>query len=188
MNKKQKQMKLLLFLATGFEEIEAITIVDILRRAQLDVKTVSIQEDIMVAGAHGIEVKADLMFTDTDFDNADMLILPGGLPGSHNLADHTSLNDKIKAHYTAGKKLAAICAAPLVYGRLGLLEGETVICYPSFEPELKGAIISEDAVAVSGQFITGKGPGVTIDFALEIVKQLKGEELANELAQGLIKL
>lgn len=180
-------MKVLIHLAPGFEEIEAVTTIDILRRADIDTQVVSIVDCLQVTGAHGIEVRADVSFVRADYKNADMLILPGGLPGSHNLAEHKGLAEKIQAQYDQKKWLAAICAAPLVYGRMGLLEGEEAICYPSFEPELKGAKISEDIVAVSGKFITGKGPGVTMDFALEIVKQLKGEDTAKQIAQGLIK-
>ncbi len=180
-------MKVLVHLAPGFEEIEAITIVDILRRADIDTEMVSISDCLQVNGAHGIEVRADFCIGRADYNNADMLVLPGGLPGSHNLADSEKLAEKIQAHYEKGKWLAAICAAPLVYGRMGLLEGQKAICYPSFEPELKGASIADDIVAVSGQFITGKGPGVTMDFALEIVKQLKNEALAKQIAQGLMK-
>lgn len=181
-------MKVLIHLASGFEEIEAITTIDILRRADIDTEIVSICKCLQVSGAHGIEVRADVCQRRADYENADMLVLPGGLPGSHNLADNEELGKNIQAHYDKGKWLAAICAAPLVYGRMGLLEGEEAICYPSFEPELKGATISEKAVVVSNKFITGKGPGVTMDFALEIVKQLKGEALADQIAQGLIKL
>lgn len=180
-------MKALLHLAPGFEEIEAVTTIDILRRANIDTQVVSIMDCLQVTGAHGIEIRADISFVRADYENADILILPGGLPGSHNLAEHKGLAEKIQAQYDQGKWLAAICAAPLVYGRMGLLEGEEAICYPSFEPELKGAIISDDIVAVSGKFITAKGPGVTMEFALEIVKQLKGEDSANQIAQGLIK-
>lgn len=179
-------MKALIHLANGFEEIEAVTTIDILRRADITTEIVSICDCAQVRGAHGIEIRADVCQRRADYDNADMLILPGGLPGSHNLADNKALGEKIQAHYEQGKWLAAICAAPLVYGRMGLLKGEDAICYPSFEPELKGATISEKAVVVSNNFITGKGPGVTIDFALEIVKQLKGEDLAKQIAQGLI--
>lgn len=181
-------MKALIHLASGFEEIEAIATIDILRRANIDTQIVSICKCLQVTGAHGIEVRADVCQRRADYENADMLILPGGLPGSHNLADNKELGERIQAHHAQGKWLAAICAAPLVYGRLGLLDGEEAICYPSFEPELKGATISEEAVVVSNNFITGKGPGVTIDFALEIIKQLQGEASAKQIAQGLIVL
>lgn len=180
-------MKVLIHLAPGFEEIEAITTIDILRRASIDTQVVSVCDCLQVTGAHGIEVRADITFRRTDYESAGMIVLPGGLPGSHNLAKHDKLNEKIKAHHAQGKWLAAICAAPLVYGRLGLLEGEEAICYPSFEGELKGANILDKIVVVSGQFITAKGPGVSMDFALEIVKQIKGEETAKQVAQGLIK-
>lgn len=180
-------MKVFIHLAPGFEEMEAITTIDILRRASIDTTVVSICDCPQVTGAHDIEVRADITFNRADYNQADMLVLPGGLPGSHNLAKHPGLGEKIKAHHEQGKWLAAICAAPLVFGRLGILEGEEAICYPSFEGELKGATISEDIVAVSGKFITGKGPGVTMDFALEIVKQIKGEDVAKQVAHGLLK-
>ncbi|MDA3853579.1 MAG: DJ-1/PfpI family protein [Bacteroidales bacterium] len=180
-------MKVLLHLAPGFEEIEAVTTIDILRRANITTQVVSIVDCLQVTGAHGIELRADISFARADYKDADMLILPGGLPGSHNLAKHEGLAKKIQAHFNQEKWLAAICAAPLVYGRMGLLKGIEATCYPSFEPELKGAIISNNSVAVSGKFITAKGPGVTMDFALEIVKQLKGEDAAKQTAQGLIK-
>ena len=180
-------MKVLIHLATGFEEIEAITTIDILRRANIDTEVVSICSCLQVCGAHGIEVRADVLLDRADYANADMLILPGGLPGSHNLADNEILKQRIQAHYDQKKWLAAICAAPLVYGRMGLLEGQEVICYPSFETELKGAKISKKSVVVSDKFITGKGPGITMDFALEIVEQLKGKTVAQDIAKGLIK-
>jgi len=181
-------MKALIHLASGFEEIEAITVVDILRRADIETQMVSVSQCLQVTGAHNIEVRADLCLHRADYDTADILILPGGMPGSHNLANSKTLAEKIKAHYDQGKWLAAICAAPLVYGRMGLLEGQKAICYPSFEHELKGATITDETVVVSERFITAKGPGVTVDFALEIVKQLKGAETAKQIAQGLIKV
>ena len=180
-------MKVLLHLAPGFEEIEAITTIDILRRANIDTHVVSIMDCLQVTGAHRIEIRADIGFARANYEDADMLILPGGMPGSHNLANHKGLVEKIQAHYDQGKWLAAICAAPLVFGRMGLLEDVEATCYPSFEPELKGAIISDKFVVTSGKFITAKGPGVSIDFALEIIRQLKGNDIAKQIAQGLIK-
>ena len=180
-------MKVLIHLADGFEEIEAITTIDILRRANIDTKTVSIKDCLQVIGAHGIEVRADIGFARANYEDADMIILPGGQPGSNNLAKHEGLAEKIKEQHSKGKWLAAICAAPLVFGQMGLLEGVEAICYPSFESELKGAEISTNTVVVSGKFITAKSPGVTMDFAIEIVKQLIGEEAAAQIEQGLIK-
>ncbi len=184
---EHKRMKALIYLATGFEEIEAVASIDILRRADISVQTVSLTDNLLVKGAYGTEVKADRTFDEVGYEQADILILPGGLPGSHNLSAHAGLTEKIRAHHEAGKWLAAICAAPLVYGRMGLLKGKTVVCYPGFESELEGATIADGAVSVSGQFITGKGPGLTMDFALEIVKQLKGHEVAKQVADGLLK-
>ena len=180
-------MKALVHLASGFEEIEAISIVDVLRRANIDTKMVSINDELQVTGAHGIVVSADIVMSNADYNSADILILPGGMPGTKNLAECSELLNKLQAHYDNKKWLAAICAAPLVFGRMGLLEGKTATCYPSFEPELKGATLSDEKVVVCQNIITGKGPGVTIDFALEIVKLLENEDLAAQLAEGLIK-
>jgi 4-methyl-5(b-hydroxyethyl)-thiazole monophosphate biosynthesis len=177
----------LLHLATGFEEIEAITTIDILRRANIESQMVSVTSKLEVVGVHDITVVADILFEDVLYDDVDMIILPGGMPGSVNLDAHEGLKSKIQEHYNKKKWLAAICAAPLVFGRMGLLEGKEAICYPSFEPELRGATIVDDIVAVSGNIITGKGAGVTMDFALEIVKQLKGEEMARQIAIALLK-
>ena len=179
-------MKALIHLAPGFEEIEAINIVDVLRRADIDTQMVSINNEIQITGAHNITVSADTFLKNADYENADILILPGGMPGTKNLAECPELLEKIETQYSKGKWIAAICAAPLVFGRMGLLKGITATCYPSFEPELKGATLSDDKVVVCENVITGKGPGVTIEFALEIVKQLKGEELKAQLAAGLI--
>lgn len=180
-------MKILIHLATGFEEIEAITTIDILRRANIDTEVVSICECTQVMGAHGIEVRADVPFARADYENADLLILPGGMPGTKHLAEHKGLAKKIREHFDQGKWLAAICAAPSIFGKMGLLENVEAICYPSFEPELKGAIISTKKVVVSGQFITAQSPSVSIDFALEIVKIAKGKEVAKQVAQGIVK-
>ena len=179
-------MKALVHLASGFEEIEAINIVDVLRRADIDTKMVSINNELQVTGAHGIEVSADILMNDADYSSADILILPGGMPGTKNLAECPELLNKLQAHHDNGKWIAAICAAPLVFGRMGLLKGKTATCYPSFEPELIGATLSDEKVVVCENIITGKGPGVTIDFALEIVKLLKDEDFAAQLAVGLI--
>ena len=168
-------------LADGFEEIEAITPIDVLRRAGLNVQTVSVMEEQIVAGAHGIPVVADKMFADIHFEDAEMLLLPGGLPGATNLDAHQGLSDMIMAFASEGKPLAAICAAPLVFGNRGLLQGKKATCYPGFESYLTGAEYTAALVETDGNFITAKGPGAAMDFAFAIVEKYCGIEKVNEL-------
>lgn len=176
---------LYVFLAPGFEEIEAVTVLDVLRRAQLNVVSVSLSGDLAVTGAHGIAVSADTLYPDIDVADADLLILPGGMPGTNNLNVHEGLKKAIKRHADAGKPIAAICAAPLILGQLGLLEGREATCYPGFEEHLKGARLSKQAVVKDGPFLTANGPGAAARFALQIVKDFKGEEVAEALAKGM---
>ncbi len=178
--------KIFIFLAPGFEETEAIVPVDILRRADLEVETVSITSQKEVTGAHGIAVVTDSLFEATDFSAGEMLILPGGMPGARNLNGHAGLKKLIAGYHAAGKYLSAICAAPMILGEMGLLKGERAISYPGFEKHLLGATITEERVVVSGKFITAKGPGVAMEFALEIVKILKGDPVAAKIASAFI--
>lgn len=179
-------MKVFIFLANGFEEIEAIAPIDILRRAELDLVTVSISDSKLVEGAHGVKVEADQLFTETSFGENDYYVLPGGYGGMMNLSAHKGVNDLLQKQHAAGKKLAAICASPSVLGKLGILEGKEAICYPGFEDKLTGATISSLPVVEDGNVITGKGPGVAIQFALKIVKTLKGKEIADKVADSLM--
>ena len=174
------------FLADGFEEIEAITPIDVLRRAGLNVQTVSVMEEQIVAGAHGIPVVADKMFADIHLEDAEMLLLPGGLPGATNLDAHQGLSDMIMAFASEGKALAAICAAPLVFGNRGLLQGKKATCYPGFESYLTGAEYTAALVEIDGNFITAKGPGAAMDFAFAIVDMYCGIEKVNELKSGMM--
>ncbi len=174
------------FLAGGFEEIEALTTVDLLRRAEIQVKTVSIMEDKLVYGAHGVGVEADILFKEGLYDRCAMLILPGGMPGTENLCNHRELNEELKDFYAAGKPVAAICAAPMVLGRAGLLEGHTATIYEGMEDELAGAVHSSQKVVVSGNVITSKGPGTAMDFALALIAYLKGDEKAEEIKKELL--
>lgn len=179
-------MKVLVHLATGFEDVEAISIIDVLRRAEIDVKTVSITNDKTVVSAQNVPVIADQLFNEADYDNADMIVLPGGIPGAEHLDNHEGLKAQIIKFDQNKKGLAAICAAPMVLGHLGILNEKKAICYPGFENHLKGATIT-DAPAVEDQhIITGKGPGTALKFALKIVAKLKGEELAQQLQQGML--
>ena len=174
------------FLADGFEEIEALAPVDILRRAGLSVKTVSVMDEQVVAGAHGVPVLADVMFDEVNAEDAEMVLLPGGLPGATNLDAHQGLSQMILDFAKEEKPLAAICAAPLVFGNRGLLEGKKATCYPGFETYLKGAQYTAALVEKDGNFITGKGPGAAMEFAFAIVEKYCGMDKVNELKQGMM--
>ena len=180
--------KAFVFLATGFEEIEALGTVDILRRGGVDVKTVSITGELKVAGAHGIEIMADILFAEADFTNVDAMVLPGGMPGSNNLNDCDPLREQLIKQYKEGKIVAAICAAPLVLGGLGLLKGRRATCYPGFEERLIGAEITNEATETDGNVITGRGPGLVFNFGLALLSALKSEGVAEETAAGLLLL
>ena len=173
------------FLADGFEEIEAVTTIDILRRGELIVHTVSISNERIVTGAHGIPVVADRIFSETDFDSGSVLVLPGGMPGADRLNDHDGLRDLLYYYYDSGKLLAAICAAPLVFGEMGLLEGRKATCYPGFEDRLRGAIVTGNPIEKDGTIITGKGPGFAAGFALALLFELQDPEKATQVAEDL---
>lgn len=176
-----------LFLADGFEEIEALGTVDILRRANLDVKTVSINKSKHVTGAHNIQVTADALIDEIRADKAPWLILPGGLPGATNLADCARLTGMLKEQIDGGRKVAAICASPaVVLYPLGLLDGLRATCYPGFENACPNCEITGNPVEVTPLIITGKGPGFTFNFALAIIADTLGHEAANQVASGLL--
>ncbi len=177
---------ILIHLATGFEEIEAVTIIDVLRRANLTVVTVSVTGNRKVTGAHQIPVEADQLFEEADYSNAAMLILPGGMPGTSNLMNHLGLKEQLKNFNDKKKPIGAICAAPMVLGSLGILKGKKAVCYPGFESKLTGATVSQSPFETDGNITTGRGVGVALDFSLEIVKILKGELLASELRTALV--
>ena len=174
------------FLAEGFEEIEALTPVDVLRRAGLSVQTVSVMDEQIVAGAHGVPVLADRMFAEINPEDAEMILLPGGLPGATNLDAHEGLSRMILDFAAAEKPLAAICAAPLVLGNRGLLQGKKATCYPGFETYLQGAEYTAALVEKDGNIITGKGPGAAMEFAFAIVEKYCGIDKVNELKQGMM--
>ena len=176
---------IILPLAEGFEEIEAITIADVLRRADLDVRTCYLKEPL-VGGAHRIKVQADASIDSVDAASCAMVCLPGGMPGSTNLLEDHRVIDLIQKVNKAGGYVAAICAAPIVLAKAGVLSGKHVTCYPGFEGKLKGAEVSDERVVVDGKIITGNGPGSSIPFALKLVELLRSKELAQELAQGLL--
>ncbi len=178
--------KIAVHLAEGFEEIEAVSIIDVLRRAGLNVIMVSVTGGKVVNGAHKIPVTADILFEEVDYNSVDMIILPGGMPGSKNLNNHAALRKQILEFSKNGKWLGAICAAPLVFGQLGILKNKKATCFPGFENYLEGANITGTAVERDGKIVTGKGAGVAIRFALKIVEMFKGADFAEELAEKMI--
>ncbi|MCL6102292.1 MAG: DJ-1/PfpI family protein [Bacteroidetes bacterium] len=177
---------LLLHLATGFEETEAITIVDVLRRAELDVITVSVTGERKVTGAHQIPIEADQLFEATDYANASMILLPGGMPGTSNLMKHAGLTEQLIKFNSGKKRIGAICAAPMILGSLGFLKGKKAVCYPGFEQHLTGATVLSSPFVVDEHIITGRGVGTALDFSLEIVRLLKGDMVASELRSALV--
>ena len=178
--------KVALFLANGFEEIEALATVDILRRAQIPVETISISDEKSVIGAHNVPVIADKTFDQADFSGTEVLILPGGMPGAKHLNEHSALKQLITKFNGEGKQVAAICAAPMVLGGLGLLKDKRATCYPGFEAQLAGAQATGENVVVDGNIITGRGPGLAFDFALRLVEQIAGLKTKQEVQNGLL--
>lgn len=175
-----------LFLADGFEEVEALTVVDLLRRANISCTMISISGNHTVSGSHNIQVTADALFDETDFGSADMLILPGGMPGTKHLAAHEGLKTLLQTKAKTDCCLAAICAAPSVLGGNGLLNGLHATCYPGFEDKLTGAILSSSAVVHDGKVITSRGLGTAIDFALKLIELLE-DKAASELISSSIQ-
>ena len=177
---------ILVHLAAGFEETEAVTIIDLLRRANLEVLTVSITGQLMVTGAHNITLAADLLYNEADYSLARMIILPGGMPGTTNLMNHAGLLGKLKQFEREKRWIGAICAAPMILGQLGLLNGRTAVCYPGFESKLTGANILYDPFSIDEHIITGRGVGTALEFALAIVRILKDESVAASLRSALV--
>ncbi|MEI7424003.1 MAG: DJ-1 family glyoxalase III [Prolixibacteraceae bacterium] len=177
---------ILIHLAFGFEETEAVSIIDVLRRAGFNVTIVSVTGFRKVTGAHHISVEADQLFEDVDYDHADMIILPGGMPGTTNLQNHAGLKEKLLQFHKENKTIGAICAAPMILGSLGFLKGKKAVCYPGFESELTGATVLKSPFVVDGNIITGRGVGTALEFSLEIVSLLKGNQLAQELRSALV--
>ena len=182
----KEEKKVYIFLADGLEEIEALTVVDLLRRAGIKIAMVSITDDLMIKGSHGIEIKADSLFSEVDFSDAEMLVLPGGMPGTTNLGAFTPLLDLLKVHYNNERKLAAICAAPTVFSALGFLKDKKATCYPARAAELDCREVSEDSVVVDGNITTSRGLGTAIAFSLSIISQLISKEKADEIAESII--
>ena len=173
------------FLADGFEEVEAIAPVDMLRRAGIEVKTVGVTGDV-IDGRHGIKVITDVDIRNIVLDGSlEAVILPGGLPGATNLEESKGVQEAIDYANANGKYICAICAAPQILGHKGFLKGRQAIAYPGFENELEGAVISEEYVVLDGNIITAKGAGVATEFGLKIVSVLKSEALAAEIGKAI---
>lgn len=179
-------MKPMIFLAEGFEESEALLPLDILRRGGLDAITVSVTSDRIVKSSHGVQVVADALISEISAEDVQMIILPGGLPGATNLDECQSLDKMIMDFASKGKSLAAICAAPMVYGKRGLLRGKKATCYPGFDKYLDGAEYTGVLVECVDNFILGKGPAAAAEFGFAILEKLAGREKANEVRKGML--
>lgn len=173
-----------IFLAPGFEETEAIGTIDVLRRGGISAEFVSITNSLEVESANGIVIKADRLMN--NLPSADALVLPGGLPGADNLNACEPLRNLLTQQYHKKSLVAAICAAPLVFGSLGFVNGRKATCYPGFESKLIGAEYTGAPTTCDGHVITGKGPGYVFAFALEVLRYLMGDQVANDVATGML--
>lgn len=172
------------FLADGFEIIEALAPVDMLRRAKIDVKTVGVTGELVTSSC-GVCVKSDMSIDEFDFYDVEAIVLPGGLNGTLNLEANSAVQSAITNAVNTNTYVCAICAAPSILGHKGLLNEKEAICFPGFEDALEGATLSDKYVVTDGKFITAKGAGVCIEFGLEIVKALKGEETAQKIRETI---
>ncbi len=173
------------FLANGFEEIEALAPVDILRRGGVEVKTVSVTGSEFVESSHGVTIKADMMFEDGDFTDADLLMLPGGMPGSTNLNAHEGVRKALRAQYDAGKRVAAICAAPMVLASIGVLDGKRATCSPGFEKYLPNATYTANLFEEDGLVTTGEGPAATLPYAYHILEYFIPKDTVENLKRKM---
>lgn len=178
--------KIAVFFAEGFEEIEALTVVDLCRRAEIQTELVSVTDSLQVTGAHEISVQMDKVLSEVDFDSLDMLVLPGGMPGTLNLEQTPYLMEQVKRFAAAGKYVAAICAAPSILGHMGLLKGKKACCYPGFEEALEGAEVTQNPCEIDENIITGRGMGCAIAFALKIIEKLENDDKAAKIGRGII--
>ena len=178
--------KVFIFMANGTEEIEALTVVDLLRRAGISISTVSADNAEYITGSHGITIKTDMGIDDVAWDEACMLVLPGGMPGTNKLMDCEILCEKLREFAEEGKYVAAICAAPSILGVNGLLEGKKATCYPGFEEKLLGAQYVKAPVVKDGNIITSRGLGTAIEFSAEIISAVADEETAENILEKII--
>lgn len=178
--------EVIVFMTNGTEEVEALTVVDMLIRAGIKAVVSSIDSTYTITGSHGITIKADTTFEDIDWNEVKMIVLPGGMPGTNRLMDCEKLCNKIKEFNRDGKMLAAVCAAPSILGVNGILNGKNATCYPGYEEKLLGANYIKQPVVRDGNIITSRGLGTTIEFAAEIIKCLDSEEKAEALLRKII--
>lgn len=176
-------MKVAVLLAEGFETIEALTTVDIMRRAGVECSTFG-TKSTEVTTSHSITIKADKLLNDEIYEY-DIVVLPGGMPGAVNLRDDENVNKIVKKFYEEGKIVAAICAGPITFGKLGIVNGKNATCYPGFDNELVGCNYKEELVVVDGNVITGRGPAAAVPFAFEILKHIVPEKV-EELQKGML--
>ena len=179
-------MAIAVFFANGYEEIEALTVVDLTKRAGIETWMVSVTGERKVTGSHGIEVTMDKIFAEVDFEEVEMIVLPGGMPGTINLEACEPLMEKVKEFDKKGKYISAICAAPTMLGHLGLLKGKAACCYPGMEEGLEGADVVYDSTASSEHILTSRGMGTAIDFGLQIIARFCGQETARDMAQKIV--
>jgi len=178
--------KLGIFFAEGCEEIEGLTVVDVLRRAKMEVVSISITKEKMITGSHNIRFETDELYENVDFTEYDGIILPGGMPGTTHLGAHAGVNKQIKVFFESGKLVAAICAAPSVLGAAGILKGKKATCHPGFEEKLTGAIVMAEKVVTDENVITSRGMGTAIDFGLAIVSYYGTNELLEDVKKHLV--
>lgn len=172
-------------LADGSEEVECLAVVDVLKRAGISVKLVSVMEDKTVCTAHGISITCDGIAAEVNFDEADVLFLPGGMPGTLHLGENRQLCEALQRHHAAGKHIAAICAAPSVLGKLGILAGKQATCYPGFEDQLQGAVYTRQGVVTDANVTTARGLGYALDLGLALVSILHNPEQAAEIKAAI---
>lgn len=178
--------KIAVFFGTGYEEIEALTVVDILRRAGETVEMVSVTGEKTVTSSHKVTVEMDRTLAEVNFDDTDVLVLPGGMPGTKNLEACETLMEQVDAFAAAGKIVAAICAAPSILGHRGHLNGKKACAFPDFESHLEGAQVSREPAVIDGNIITGRGMGAAVPFGLAILEKLQGKEAAEAMGKKIV--
>ncbi len=177
--------KAYVFLADGFETVEALAVVDILRRAGVETVTVGVSQKSEIISAQNITVRADRMLDEEDYTDADIVFLPGGMPGTRNLEADEKVLNIVKKQYESGKIVTAICAAPSILGHLNILQGKKATCYPGFEKDLYGAKLMTERVVEDGNVITSRGMGTAVDLGLALVERLLGREASEKIASGI---
>lgn len=178
--------KVSVFFGTGFEEIEALSVVDILRRAGIETDMVSITGQETVTSSHGVTVSMDKNLEEVDFSSLDMIVLPGGMPGTKNLEACDLLMEQVDSFFEKGKWIAAICAAPTIFGHRGILKGKKACCFPGMQNQLEGAEVSYEKVVVDGNVITSRGMGTALEFALKLLEVLTDAQTATQMATTVV--